>query len=1107
MKIKHSLALLVMSSTTALATVFTNNTVIPVGDLTYEGQPIVVSNCALTVNGPHDFASLLIISNGVVTHFAAPNGEVGNLLSLTITGDLVVDTFSRMDVSGRGYAAQQGPGAGAQNPSGYGSGAGHGGTGGTPTSGGAGGGGYDAVLTPGAWGSGGGHAGGGAGGGLIRLTVAGTLQLDGVIAADGGSPGYPAGAGAGGSLNINAGKLAGSGAFSAQGGGTVNVGGGGGGGGRIALYFATNNFAGTISAAGGAGQQYGGAGTVYSKLAAAAYGLVRVDNAGNAGQWTVLTTPEPFALVVGNQARVSASAAFTNQTLTVATNGLIACVSGQSNFSFTVLGDATVAAGGRIDASGRGYAAQQGPGAGAQNPSGYGSGAGHGGTGGTPTSGGAGGGGYDAVLTPTAWGSGGGTAGGGAGGGLIRLIVAGTLQLDGVIAADGESPNYPAGAGAGGSLNINAGKLAGSGAFSAQGGSTVNVGGGGGGGGRIALYFATNNFAGAISALGGAGQQYGGAGTIYTKSYAGSLGQVLVDNSGNVGAWTSLDTPEAFSMVIASGGKVSALAPLTNSTLLVQSNGVLACPAGANHLSVTVLGNAGIDAGGKVDVNGLGYAPEQGPGAGARDSGGWGSGGGHGGVGGDSYRQQPGGSVYDSLVSPSQWGSGGGSTAGGLGGGAVILNVTGVLRVDGTLTADGLAPTDCCLQHGAGAGGSLWLNAGTLTGGGLIAARGGAGGVTQGGGGGGGGRLALYLTQNTFAGTLSAAGGLGFQNGGAGTVYTKLAADTYGQVLVDNAGNPGLTRLPSSAWPAGLVFDLSLAGAAIVKPDAPQTFHHLRMTNGAVVTHDQAQAGFHWSCLGNAWIASNAAFGVDGSGYLSDTGPGAGSTSIHGYGSGAGHGGAGDVSYNGGISVAPGGGTYGSASEPVTLGSGGGKNGGGAGGPGGAGGGAIRLSIAGTLQLDGIISANGITGEPQRGSGAGGSIWITADTLVGNGSISALGGATSVAGAAGGGGRIALYAYSTAGFNLNHISSAGAAGLGTLVFNYPPPFPTTEVVGSALRLTWRTGSGTNYQVWSTPDLVNWSLFGPLRAGTGGNLMQDCPMTNSPGLFFRVQMGN
>ena len=37
--------------------------------------------------------------------------------------------------------------------------------------------------------------------------------------------------------------------------------------------------------------------------------------------------------------------------------------------------------------------------------------------------------------------------------------------------------------------------------------------------------------------------------------------------------------------------------------------------------------------------------------------------------------------------------------------------------------------------------------------------------------------------------------------------------------------------------------------------------------------------------------------------------------------------------------------------------------------------------------------------------------------------------------------------------------------------------------------------------------MTWSPYGPLRAGTGGILTQDCPMTNSPGLFFRVQMAN
>ena len=654
--------------------------------------------------------------------------------------------------------------------------------------------------------------------------------------------------------------------------------------------------------------------------------------------------------------------------------------------------------------------------------------------------------------------------------------------------------------------------MTGGGLIAARGGpGGVTQGGGGGGGGRIALYLTQNTFGGTISAVGGLGFQNGGAGTVYTRSSVESLGHVLVDNGGNAGAWTPLTTPEAFSLVIARGGKVSALAPLTNSMLLVQADSVLACPEGSSNITVTVLGDAGIDASGKVDVNGLGYSAEQGPGAGAHDSGGWGSGAGHGGVGGFSYRQTLGGGVYDEIVAPTQWGSGGGvkdhnGVSGGPGAGAAVLNVGGILRMDGSLTADGLASPN--VQYGAGAGGSLWINAGTLTGGGLIAARGGPGGVTQGGGGGGGGRIALYLTQNTFEGTISAVGGLGFQNGGAGTVYTKLAADAYGKVLVDNGNNAGLTRLDSGLWPAGLVFDLTISGAAIVKPDAPQTFRHLVMTNGAVVTHDQAQAGFQWTCLGNAWVASNASFNVDGLGFGSGTGPGAGSTSVYGYASGAGHGGAGQASYaDDPPKPAPGGGTYGSATEPTTLGSGGGANGGGAGGPGGAGGGAIRLTVAGALQLDGTILANGLAGEPQRGSGAGGSIWITADTLAGTGSVSALGGGASTAGAAGGGGRIAIDTYSKAGFDTNHISYAGAAGAGTLQFGYPPARPGVEVAGSALRVSWRTGNGATYQLWSTPDLKNWSPYGPLRTGTGGFLIQDCPMTNSPSLFFRVHMEN
>jgi hypothetical protein len=317
-----------------------------------------------------------------------------------------------------------------------------------------------------------------------------------------------------------------------------------------------------------------------------------------------------------------------------------------------------------------------------------------------------------------------------------------------------------------------------------------------------------------------------------------------------------------------------------------------------------------------------------------------------------------------------------------------------------------------------------------------------------------------------------------------------------------------LTRLNTSLWPAGQVFDITFSGNAIFKPDGPLAFMNLVVTNGAKFCHDAGQSGFCITALGNALIASNASINVDGLGYGSDTGPGAGSECSSGAGSGAGHGGAGHASHNFEPAGWPpivnaGGGTYGSSNAPITLGSGGGHS---SFDIGGAGGGAIRLTVAGTLQLDGVISANGLSAVTYGGSGSGGSLWITADTLTGSGSINALGGAAASYGAAGGGGRIALNTYSMVGFDTNHISAAGAE-MGTLVYGYPPPQPNAAVVGSALRLAWHAGNGGSYQVWSSPDLVNWSLYGPVRAGTGDILTQDCPMTNSPALFFRVQLGN
>ena len=1095
-----------------MATDFTTNTTIADGDLTCDGQDIAVSNCTLTVNGAHTFASLLVTASGVVTHSAAPNGEVNNRLALTITGDLGVDALSRIDLTGRGYAALQGPGAGTSNPGGWGPGAGHGGVGGTAVNyGGLGGGACDSIMEPVQWGSGGGGGGGWSGGGAAKLIVGGVLRIDGALVADGtGAPGTQSGGGAGGSLWINAATLTGGGLIGARGGaGGVTAGGGAGGGGRIALYFAQNTFGGTLSAAGAPGYQNSGAGTIYTKSSVESTGHVLVDNDGIQGLWTPLTSPEAFEMVIRNQGKVTALASLSLSGLMIEADGLLSCTTGLSDFSVHVGGDVGIDAGGKLDLSGLGFATEQGPGAGLHDGGGWGAGGGHGGVGGFSNWQKSGGSSYDSILAPSQFGSGGGGNYGGFGGAALALNVTGSLRVDGTLTADGmaaANPQY--GGGAGGSLWIHTGVLTGNGLIAARGGAGgVTAGGGGGGGGRIAVYFSQNTFGGSMSAVGGLGYQNGGAGTLYTKASVESTGHLLIDNGGASGEWTPLTSPEAFDLTITGQAKVHAAEALTLGTLLVQATGVLSCLPGASNLSVTVLGDAGIDTGGKLDVSGLGFAAEQGPGAGVHDGGGWGPGAGHGGVGGFSNWQKAGGSIYDSIVEPTEWGSGGGNNNGGLGGGALALNVTGSLRVDGTLAADGMAAANP--QYGGGAGGSLWLHTGALTGDGLIAARGGAGGVTAGGGG-GGGRIALYFSQNTFGGSMSAVGGLGYQNGGAGTVYTKLAANAYGLVVVDNGGNAGLTRLNRSLWPTGLIFDLTISGAAIVKPDAPQVFRHLVLSSGAVVSHDPAHDGFHWICLGDAWIASGTSINVDGMGYPTLTGPGAGKSSGGGLGSGAGHGGPGMSSstYYGSYAPIEGGGTYGSSSEPVALGSGGGGN------YGASGGGALRLTVNGSLHLDGAISANGLMSGPFFGSGSGGSIWITADTLVGSGSVSAFGGAAAENnGAAGGGGRIATWVRNRSGYS--GTISAGSS-TGSVYETVPAPIALAEleapgigISGGMVNFTVQSSvAGRAYQLEYSDSMTSgtWHALGAVRVGDGTPLAITTPYDPAlPRRFYRLAL--
>src|SRR3954454_17531300 len=57
-----------LAGTAGHAATFTSDTVVAPMDLTYEGQDISVSNCTLTVDGPHTFNSLHVYNAGLVTH-------------------------------------------------------------------------------------------------------------------------------------------------------------------------------------------------------------------------------------------------------------------------------------------------------------------------------------------------------------------------------------------------------------------------------------------------------------------------------------------------------------------------------------------------------------------------------------------------------------------------------------------------------------------------------------------------------------------------------------------------------------------------------------------------------------------------------------------------------------------------------------------------------------------------------------------------------------------------------------------------------------------------------------------------------------------------------
>ncbi|MFA5991389.1 MAG: PA14 domain-containing protein [Candidatus Doudnabacteria bacterium] len=562
-----------------------------------------------------------------------------------------------------------------------------------------------------------------------------------------------------------------------------------------------------------------------------------------------------------------------------------------SRINISAGGNATIT--GSINADGKGYASNYGPGVGTADSglpggssyAGLGTISANGATGSTFV--------YGSSTAPTDLGSAGaspwncGATYGGAGGGAIILTVTATTTVTGSISANGN--NYgacwaPPG-GTGGSIYLRTGVLAGSGTVSARAGtsSSSNGGGGNSSGGRIAVYFTTDSSTATYSAYGGTGgytpttvSAYGGSGTLFKKSAAQTYGDLTLDNN-NYGTTNELSfgkTPIAsttFDSVTVKNSASSYLATsstatttsftlsnnghydvragttlnyssLTWSGILTDSGGTLAIlnqnqdltiPSGSkltfnvlngtrtyNNLTVngtlthsynstattgsaslyklnyTANGDLTIGASGTINVDGRGYVGGQGAG-GSNTVGNYGAGGSYGGLGNNSS-QASASFAYGSTTAPTDLGSAGGSTTcpgvGFAGGGAVILNVTGTTTMSGTISANGINSSNTCWYPGAGSGGTVYLTTNTISGAGTIRSNGGYG--TTGSGSGGGGRVAVKYTTDNSTITLNAFGGNGINsssNGGAGTIYKKSAAQTYGDLTLDN-NNYGTTN-------------------------------------------------------------------------------------------------------------------------------------------------------------------------------------------------------------------------------------------------------------------------------------------------------------------------
>ncbi|NUN15951.1 MAG: hypothetical protein HUU55_20180, partial [Myxococcales bacterium] len=196
--------------------------------------------------------------------------------------------------------------------------------------------------------------------------------------------------------------------------------------------------------------------------------------------------------------------------------------------------------------------------------------------------------------------------------------------------------------------------------------------------------------------------------------------------------------------------------------------------------------------------------------------------------------------------------------------------------------------------------------------------------------------------------------------------------------------------------------DMSVNGGTLEIQNTTMNIGGKLVLTGNSIVRTTATTASKWYPLEltatNLVIDNGSGIDLTGRGYLAKIGFGGAAAPASAGNSGGSHGGFGAKGSQG----ATNGITYGDLFTPVLPGGGGGNS---------VGGGVVRLTISDTLTIHGYVRANGSYGT--AGGSAGGSIYIEANKLTGNGTIEAKGGVGETCcgygAAGGGGGRVALY--------------------------------------------------------------------------------------------------